>query len=374
MRRKDSFFWASLFLLIFPFSILTGQENQVPPAADPAPEAASAETDASSFVDEGAWTMVVLPDTQNYVKNAEYQGIFDIVTGWIHKNRTAENIQVVLHVGDIVNHNNTTSFDGVKNSNQLSQDQWEAARRSLSRLSQVPCVLVPGNHDYGRDQKTGNCRESYLGTYFPLDWNPANAGKLIEACDNFFGEKTLESAAYEFDFSPDRKMLVLGLEFAPSDRVIDWAQGLIAREEYKNHFVVIVTHSYIGGKGDRIQKESYKIEDANYGETLWEKLIYPSDNIRMVVCGHVANSQMEGSTIHSVDQNHAGRNVWQFLFDTQLIGGGNGGDGWIRLIRFSGDGKKARIQTFSPLFDISPTTRGFAWERGPECEYEIDFD
>ena len=28
------------------------------------------------------------------------------------------------------------------------------------------------------------------------------------------------------------------------------------------------------------------MQDVNYAEALWQKLVYPSDNIKLVICGH----------------------------------------------------------------------------------------
>ena len=362
MNRRH--FFVSLCLSLFLVSLpLAAQEEAKLPI--PAPS-------SIPFVEEGSWTLAVIPDTQNYVKRSEYQGILELMTAWISKNAESEHIRAVLQVGDLTDRNDISSVSIVKNTDQLSPQQWEAVSHSMKRLSNVPTVIVPGNHDYGTGAETAWNRESHLSAYFPADWNPANAGHLVSLGKNFFGDETLENAAYEFPFTDGRKLLVIALEFAPSDRAIEWAKEVVSRETYKNAFVVIVTHSYIGSQGKRVESEKYKMEDANYGEQLWQKLIFPSDNIRMVVCGHIGRKTLEGSAACSFDLNHNGERVWQLLFDAQFMGEGNGGDGWIQLLRFSGDGKKVRVQTFSPLLNISTVTRDAAWEKSPLGEYEFE--
>ena len=55
---------------------------------------------------DAAWSMVILPDTQNYSKSAVDSPIFTQQTQWIRDNRDAFKIQVVLQEGDVVNKNN----------------------------------------------------------------------------------------------------------------------------------------------------------------------------------------------------------------------------------------------------------------------------
>jgi hypothetical protein len=112
--------------------------------------------------------------------------------------------------------------------------------------------------------------------------------------------------------------------------------------------------------------------NANNGKQIWEKLVQPSTNIEMVLCGHISG---EG---YRTDQNKAGKPVHQILFDAQSMGGGhrygNGGDGWLRILEFFPDGRTVKVKTFSPLFGISPTTRQFAWKNDNRNEYTIHFD
>ena len=56
---------------------------------------------------------------------------------------------------------------------------------------------------------------------------------------------TLENAAYEFDLPNWGKVLVLSLEFAPRDETLDWAKKLMTSERFKNHKVILLTHSIL---------------------------------------------------------------------------------------------------------------------------------
>jgi len=151
---------------------------------------------------------------------------------------------------------------------------------------------------------------------------------------------------------------------------------VIARDEYKDCLGIVLTHSYMRSLAEKnvlIQKEGYAVKDVNYGQAIWDKLIYPSDNIRLVICGHVAGYKDPRQSVgFRVDANHAGNRVSQMLFDTQFDGGGkdgNGGDGWLRILEFSADCKRVTVKTFSPLFAISPSTRHLAWRREPYNQF-----
>jgi len=96
-------------------------------------------------------------------------------------------------------------------------------------------------------------------------------GCACACCPNRIGKKTLENAAYEFTTLQGQKLLILSLEFAPSDPVLAWAKELVARDAYKDRFVILQTHSFINSlaKGNaRIEKEGYAIKDANYGQAV----------------------------------------------------------------------------------------------------------
>ena len=88
MSRRHAALIAALVLLTVP--VAAG-------AAGPAP------------APEGSFTVVVLPDTQDYADggspSGDYSGqeVFAALTQWIVGNREAQRIVFVSHVGDIVN-------------------------------------------------------------------------------------------------------------------------------------------------------------------------------------------------------------------------------------------------------------------------------
>ena len=100
----------------------------------------------------GDFTVVVLPDPQNY---SQYNpGIFDAQTQWIAANAVAQNIQVVLDVGDTIG-------------NAMDSTEWQNANQSIAILdqSEVPYAIAIGNHDYDTSPPT-NRQATYFNQYF----------------------------------------------------------------------------------------------------------------------------------------------------------------------------------------------------------------
>lgn len=343
-----------------------------------------AEYIAPSLSNPESFSFIIIPDTQSYVKFGRNQGICNLITAWIAENIKKLNILTALHTGDLVEQNGIQPEDLTEKNkshvDQSSAQQWGAISGAFSRLDgKLPYIVCTGNHDYG--VHSAENRSTQFPTYFPKNRNSAWTNILVECCKNRDGVRTLENAAYAFKAPQGKDILVLSLEFAPSDPVLAWAKELTSRQEYQNHFVILLTHSYLNSLANgqkRIKKEGYKVKDANYGEAIWEKLIYPSSNIRMVICGHIAGTDNPRQNVgFRQDKNQAGKTVSQMLFDAQTLGGGwhgNGGDGWIRILEFSPEFTKVSVKTFSPLFAISPSTRHLAWDLAEYNQFEFNID
>jgi hypothetical protein len=337
---------------------------------------------------KGSWSLIMVPDLQNYVKWQRNQPLVDLMFTWIADNVDSLNIKMVMGVGDLVENDGkiTNDYDG----DQTSERQWECVSKAFSKLDgKIPYIAATGNHDYSIDRQ--GSRTSSYSTFFTSEKNYLNQKFLVQNTRNEQGQPTLENAAYEIKGLNGKDYLFMTVEFGPRDTVLAWAKNVAALPQYKNHRVILSTHEYLNAKDKRttgeigwllwepyninnvIQKSpKIKLPHANNGQQIWEKVVHPSANIEMVLCGHISG---EG---YRKDKNSTGKTVHQILFDAQSMGGGhrdgNGGDGWIRILEFFPDGKTVRVRTFSPLFGISPTTQQFAWKADARNEYTIQFD
>lgn len=331
---------------------------------------------APELSDPDSWTAILIPDPQTYVKYSRNQGILDLMTSWIGENVEKLNIGFVMCTGDLVEQNHLLNPNG-HNANVNSFRQWEAVSAAFGRLdNKAPYILATGNHDFGI--VSAENRRTHFDTYFKPDRNLLNARMLRDVELTEEGIPTMRNATFEFITPQGKKMLVLVLEFAPRDAAIAWAKEIVAQDKYKDHEVILLTHSYMGSDNERIVKEGYKVEDANYGAAIWEKLVQPASNIRMVFAGHIGAPDDEKKHIaFRTDKNAAGRNVHQMVFNAQALAGGwfgNGGDGWLRILEFLPDGKTVKVKTFSPFFAISPSTQHLAWRKADYDEFTFTLD
>ena len=329
-----------------------------------------------------SFTIVVFGDVQNYSKNSSYQPIYELCTAWVADNVENLNIKAVLFTGDLVNRNENI-VTGRGSMNQTSRQMWEWSSHCLERLDgRVPYIIAAGNHEYGYTR--GDEDFTHYNEYYTFERNSETAKHLVAAFPNRRGQASLENAAWEFRDEHWGKFLVIGTEWAPRDEVLSWAKDLCESDKYKDHTVIFLTHSLLRGKTAKYtDKEKYKIQPRNFGKDVWEKLLYPSKNIRLAVCGHTGHPASDdgkepGSSYdHEVnnayrcDKNAAGRDVHQMMFNVQYLGGGNGGDGWIRLLEFMPDGRTIKASTYSVLFGISPMTKHLAHQTDPCCQFDM---
>ncbi|MBR5138375.1 MAG: metallophosphoesterase [Alistipes sp.] len=336
--------------------------------------------------DENSFSMILVPDPQSYTKFAVNQPLFDLQTAWIAHNIDRLNIKAALFTGDMVEHNGkqiSGPLPNPYNGDQTGRQQWEATSRALSRLdNRLPYIVAQGNHDIGHITATD--RHTLAPEFIHPERNFQWEKTLVSTCPNWQGVHTMENSAYEFKDKAWGDMLILTFEFAARDEVIEWAKELTTSEQYKNHKVIILVHSWLNTKGDRIVKEGYTLRPCNWPEAIWQKLVYPSKNICMVLCGHtgdapkieagVKDTNFQPTTSYRVDKAADGRDIPQMMFNSQQGDGnwnGNGGDCWLRILEFKPDGKTISVRTFSPMFAMSRLTQHLAWRTDAYDQYEI---
>ncbi len=304
-----------------------------------AADAGEAPDTESSSVDAGnpqlsAATIVVLPDTQYY--SSTYPSVFTEQTDWIIAQKPALNIAAVLHVGDIVDSDLTV--------------QWTVGNPAMRELDNVvPYLVVPGNHDYSDAD-----RKSMMEDYFAPSSMPWITGTMTP--------NQIDNNYMLVDIGP-QKWLILGLEFAPRDSVLDWANTVL--EAYAQYPAIIVTHLYLYNDGTRYDinvggndqssstyqwwnPQYYQFtasEGINDGEAMWQKLVLPNLNVRLVFCGHMTgwarltSTRPDGTTVH------------QILSDYQWLNGENFGYGYLRMVQLDYGKKTIQVQTFSPYLN-----------------------
>jgi hypothetical protein len=284
----------------------------------------------------GAFTIAVLPDTQNYSQHFPEQ--YYAQTDWIVANKESRKIACVLHLGDITNNN--------------ALPEWEVAAKAMQKLDgQVPYFMAVGNHDYSEQ---GHCvdRSTHFNEFFPLakySDRPEFGGVYDADHDRF-------ENSYHFFSAGGLDFIVFCLEFGPRHDVVRWAAKVA--EKHQDRLGILVTHAYMYsdetrydwreyGKGQQWNPHAYGVarhhrDDVCDGEQLWRRLVSSQGQFVLTLNGHVLNDGLAHVTTRTRD----GRDIPQILVNFQMKP--NGGDGWIRLLEVRPDGL---VQTY----DYSPT-------------------
>jgi hypothetical protein len=261
-----------------------------------------------------SFSVVLLPDTQNY--SEKYPDTYIAQALWIRQQAKEDNIKFAIHLGDIVQ-------------TSTKKPEWENADRAMRLLDGVvPYSVAPGNHDMVVKSRDSTLYNEY---YSPKRFagRPWYGGHMDETNDN----------NYCFFEASGMKFMILNLEFAPRDETLEWAAGVTKR--FPDHRVIVATHCYMRpDQRDTGCATSYNIA-GNSGEQIWQKLIRKQPNIFLVVSGHVLGVGLQTSV------NDAGGKVLEMLTDYQGLP--NGGDGWLRSLKFVPAENKIHVRTYSPV-------------------------
>jgi hypothetical protein len=231
-----------------------------------------------------------------------------------------DNIKFVVCLGDIVQ-------------NAHVEKEWLNAYEASRILDGVvPYTSVPGNHDLVTKDKAITRDSTLYNKFFGVsrfEKEPWYRGHLGATNDNNFC--TFSAAGRDF--------LILSVEFAPRDEVLDWAAEIC--QKHPAHNVILATHSYLNLKGRISAPNKVANSTANNGEEMWDKLVRKQPNIFMVACGHVGGVNL------LLSKNDAGGQVIEILTDYQNLQ--KGGEGWLRTMKFVPAENKIYVDAYSPL-------------------------
>ncbi|MCP3940968.1 MAG: hypothetical protein GY710_05740 [Desulfobacteraceae bacterium] len=260
------------------------------------------------------FSIVLLPDTQKYTTYDNLNYIFGNQTQWIADNEDAYNIRYMIHLGDITDDNIAS--------------EWAVADSALGILdsADINYTMTLGNHDYWPHNNVFH-RNSLYSNYFPTTrfsnsaWNSSYSEK---------NENTYSTFTYTTNGGQPINFLVMSLEFLPRKDVVSWANDIISL--YQDHWVIIVTHSYIDSLGNYTKNNDDYETVGRSGEGLWNELISRHSNIVLALCGHIS------SVVPQTKTGNNGNTVNELLVDFQsepLLGiGPANGNGWLYMLEF----------------------------------------
>lgn len=362
----------------------------------------------------GSFTIAMIPDTQNYVDytHQKHEGfaidaaeLFVQQMAWIAERSRSNggDIDFVASVGDTWQHptlwidpeHAALGIGRVDNpffaghfdpSPKVLEVEVTKAIEGYQLVADagIPFGVPPGNHDYDAMYNVDRFPPNLSKKPGDITFEIADLGVLhvggLESFRSAFGDDSPffagkpwyvgsfeggTSSAQVFDAGGYR-FLHLALEMQPGDDVIAWAKGVMA--EHPGLPTIVSTHDYLSPSAERLSGGFLDFtlvdpENHNTPQQMFEKLIWPNDQIFLVLCGHYHGQAFR------VDENANGSNVYQVLADYQdrgqvgldagqppggLMGGPTGiGDGWLRLLRFdtASDPPTIEMETFSTYYE-----------------------
>jgi len=291
------------------------------------------------------FTIAVLPDTQCYADTrigfasrrwgADLRHYFFSQTQWIKENKDKLNIAMVAHVGDVVQADD--------------EKEWEIADKAFRTIDGVvPYMLCLGNHDFGYQEDPEKPPRLWFGAhrgaanynkyfgYSRFEGTPWYGGHFGRGNENY----------YSLFEAGGMKLLIISLEMHPRDDALAWANEVVTR--HLDRRCIVLTHSYLDTRNDRLAADPYCTIEGNEGESVWRKLVSRHENIFLVLCGHMLGEGLLTST------GEKGNKVHQVLANYEAED--KGGAGYLRIMTFIPDEDKINVQTYSPVLKENKTT------------------
>lgn len=286
----------------------------------------SCETDgAITPVDTSSVYIAVFGDIQYLTYNKNDVAIYNKSVDWLmDRINDGLHINCVLYTGDITMTNKPY--------------QWSHFLNSTSLLArQVPVVAMTGDHDYtwedGRHIQDRN--STLVNDYLQF---PSTTPRIVAR----YEEGHLENIVVENSIHGQRLDLLV-LEFAPRQEVVSWADAWV--KAHPDHHFILMNHEYLekdGGIRTDHLKCQLRLPDTNYltPEQLWDSLVRCNDNIRCVLCGHVAS--LYALTLRN---NDFGREIPQIEHNIQAEA--YRFDNWLMMWEFPADSDSARVFVYN---------------------------
>ena len=266
------------------------------------------------------FTVAVLPDTQYYAQ--KFPDTFHAQTAWLAANAVREKIVFVSHVGDVVE------------SGGDSRKEWQVATAALSRMKgKVPFGIVAGNHDadlIGNRSTDYAMYREFCGRALLRDI-PTLVALSEDEC----------SSVHKFTASG---ISFLSIHLEPDVRASTISWALEQMDKHLGLPVMVTTHNYLNDVTRARDKTTSMRLYGNSAEDLFQGFIRKQPRIFCVLGGHQFHA---GGEFSQLSRNDAGGSIIELLQDYQART--NGGDGWLRLLRFNIKAKKMIVQTYSPV-------------------------
>lgn len=280
------------------------------------------------------FTIVILPDTQNYTQFPGNFPQYPAQTKWVWDHRNSDRIVAVLHNGDVVQHGNVV------------EDEWKRAEAAMVTLEQtgtkfpdgIPYGIAVGNHDNGASSHDDKPFSTHLfNKYFGVS-RFADRGYYGGHYGNNNDNSWILVRAGNLD------IVMVSLEYrgelGQDPEVLAWARGVF--EAHPDALGIVNAHHIVKANGD-FCAEGKQIYDA----------MKHAPNVQLMTSGHIKEIRARRT------DEFMGHKIHSMLADYQdLIVPADdcaGGCGYLRIWRFSPMKNQLRVETYSPPLDKSMT-------------------
>jgi hypothetical protein len=277
----------------------------------------------------GRFLLPVLPDTQCEVSSS--QAMFTSQLSWIAANKAASNVVFALHVGDIINWDTS------------DHQMWITASNGFRILDNagIAYALALGNHDTAAVTNGGGAApgSAHTNVRITTQFNTFFPTRRFSGQRGTYESGKSDNAWYVWD-AGGVHWLVLSLEFCSRQTPVDWAKTVLAT--HTNYNAIILTHYHLDSGG------TISASNAGYGDLspqqIYDQLIYPYPNVRLVLSGHVDSSAWRN------DPGVNGNRIYQILQDYQ---GEDNGGGYMRLLDIDTTARTISARMYSPYYNLT---------------------
>lgn len=361
----------------------------------------------------GTFTIAMVPDTQNYVDythqkkegfaidaaelylqqmewiavNAKSHGgeiafLASVGDTWQHPSESIDAEHEAMGIGRIDNPFFAGHFDPT---DQVVAVEVPKAVEGYEKIAGagIPFGVPPGNHDYDAMYNVDTHPPNLTKPPSELTMTAEDIGLLhvgglgsflsaFGSDSSFFADKPWYVSAFEGGTSSAQvfeaggyRFLHLALEMQAGDDVLEWARGVMAK--YAGLPTIVSTHDYLSPRGTRVSGgmlDFTLVDEQNHNtpQQIFEKLIWSSEQIFLVLCGHyhgqafIEEANAKGSAVYTMladyqDRGQVGLDAGQPRGG--LAGGPVGiGDGWLRLLNFdtASDPPTISVSTYSTYY------------------------
>lgn len=258
---------------------------------------------ANDIVEDESFSIVWLSDTQNMVYH-NFPGALASMGKWIYDSRYKENIKFVVQTGDMVD-------------NGFCEWQWKNFDQLYQEFAgKVPYIAVAGNHElHVKYQQWWAYLARPQVSSIPRI-NTFERGKAVYATFEANGEK----------------FIIIGSGFDAEVESADWMNSVL--KYHRDYTAILLFHGYL--------KTRY--EYLRTGQQLFELVVKPNPNVKLVLCGHVNGTAVRFEDVDDTGDGVPDRRVIAMLYNYQDWAQDCG---QMRLLTFNKD-RSITVSTFSP--------------------------